>query len=155
MVIFNFYTLLTGIAAINLIFIAIYCVLHKQNGNRLQAVFLSMFCLLLSLNILYDILAFNRVFGYYLKYLDEFSLLLAFPVLYFYVLLRTNSLAFKWSHLLHILPTVFFLFIWVFPLNSFLTWNRGPLMSFVYAQYNYSQFLFYIIAIFCKNFEHC
>jgi len=148
MVVFNFYTLLTGISAVNLIFIALYCFLHKAGRKRLTAVFLSLFCVLLSLNLLYDILTFNNIFGYYLRYLDEFSLLLAFPCLYFYVLLLTNNrLEFRKGYLLHALPALFFLVVWVFPLVSFLSWNRNTQMNLLYSHFNHLQFLVYIILI--------
>lgn len=149
MVVFNFYTLLTGIAGVNLIFISLYCLLHKEGRKGVTAVFLSLFCILISLNLLFDILTLNKVFGFYLRFLDEFSLLVAFPCLYFYVLLLTNHrLGFRKVYLLHGIPVIFFLFVWVFPPDSFLTWNRNAPMTLLYQHFNHAQFLVYIILIF-------
>jgi AraC-like DNA-binding protein len=149
MVIFNFYTLLTGIAGVNLIFISLYSLLHKERSKSLTALFLSLFCIFLALNLLYDILTLNQIFGFYLKFLDEFSLLLAFPCLYFYVLLLTrNHLQFQKRYLLHCIPALLFLMVWVFPPESFLSWNRNFTMSLLYRHFNHLQFLAYIILIF-------
>lgn len=149
MVVFDFYTLLTGICGVNLIFISLYCLLHKERKKSLTAIFLSFFCILLSLNLLYDILTLNNVFGFYLRFLDEFSLLLAFPCLYFYVLLVTNNhLKFNKRHLLHCIPAILFLGVWVFPPESFTLWNRNAPMSLLYRHLNHIQLLFYIILIF-------
>lgn len=149
MVVFNFYTLLTGIAGVNLIFISFYCQLNKARRKSLTAIFLSLFCLFITLNLLYDILMLNQVFGFYLKFLDEFSLLLAFPCLYFYVLsLTNNNLNFKKKYLLHWVPAMIFLVVWVFPPESFSSWNRNAPMSWLYLHLNHIQFLLYIILIF-------
>lgn len=149
MVVFNFNTLLTGIAGVNLIFISFYCLLQKERNKSLTGIFLSFFCIFLALNFLYDILTLNKIFGYYLKFLDEFSLLLAFPCLYFYVLsLTKNHLEFQKRHLLHCIPILFFLIVWVFPPDSFLSWNRNFNMSLLYRHFNHLQFLAYIILIF-------
>lgn len=149
MVVFNFYTLLTGIAGVNLVFISLYCLLHKERRKSLTAIFLSSFCILLSLNLLYDILTLNNVFGFYLKFLDEFSLLLAFPCLYFYVILVTNNrLEFNKKHLLHCIPAILFVGVWVFPPESFTLWNRNAPMSLLYQHLNHIQLLFYILLIF-------
>lgn len=149
MLVFNFYTLLTGIAGVNLTFISLYCLLNKAGRKSVTAVFLALFCLLISLNLLYDILTLNKVFGFYLKFLDEFSLLLAFPCLYFYVLLLTNNrLGFEKRYLLHCIPAIFFFFIWVYPPDSFLAWNRNGPMTLLYRHLNHLQFLVYIILIF-------
>lgn len=149
MVVFNFSTLITGISGINLIFISLYCLFKKPGRNSLSAIFLSLFCFFISLNFLYDILILNRIFGTYLRYLDEFSLLLAFPALYFYVLSITrNHFEFNWRYLLHSVPLVFFLVVWVFPPESFMQWNRSSWMNVFYAQYNQLQFLFYILTIY-------
>jgi AraC-like DNA-binding protein len=81
--------------------------------------------------------------------LDEFSLLLAFPALYFYVLSLTNNhLKFEWRYLLHSVPAIFFLLIWVFPPQSFLQWNRSSWMNVFYGYYNQLQFLVYILLIY-------
>jgi AraC-like DNA-binding protein len=149
MVVFNFFTLLTGISGINLIFVSFYCLTKKPKQKSLATVFLSLFCFLLSLNFLYDILTLNQVYGPYLRYLDEFSLLLAFPALYFYVLSLThNNLKFNRRHLLHAVPAIIFLLMWVFPPQSFLQWNRSSWMNVLYGHYNQLQFLFYIISIY-------
>ena len=149
MIIFNFYTLLNGISGINLISIALYGLFNKQQRNSSTTIFLSLFCVFLSLNFLSDILILNQIFGAYMRYLDELSLLLAFPSLYFYVLLLTkNRLTFKWQYLLHGLPILFFLLVWVFPPHSFISWNRAGAMNTFYRYYNHLQFLFYIITIF-------
>jgi AraC-like DNA-binding protein len=149
MIVFNFFTLLTGICCINLIFIVLYCLFDQERRKALTTLFICLFCIFLSLNLLDGILIVNQVYGPYLKYLDEFSLLLAFPALYFYVLMLTNNrLTYKWQYLLHSLPAVFFLLMWVFPPDSFLVWNRSSWMERFYGQYNNLQFLVYIILIF-------
>ena len=149
MVAFNFYTLVTGIAGVNLIFISFYSQLNKERRKRLTAIFLSSFCIFIALNLLYDILTLNHVYGFYLKFLDEISLLLAFPCLYFYVLsLTNNNLNFKKKYLLHLVPALIFLVVWVFPPDSFLSWNRNAPMSWLYFHLNHIQFLIYIILIF-------
>lgn len=149
MVVFNFSTLLTGISGVNLIFISLYCLLRKPARNRSSAIYLALFCFFISLNFLYDILTLNQIFGPYLRYLDEFSLLLAFPALYFYVLsLTQNHFKFQWRYLLHSVPLVFFLIVWVFPPESFVQWNRSSWMNVFYAHYNQLQFLFYILTIY-------
>lgn len=149
MVVFNLYTLLTGIAGVNLIFISIYCQLNKERRKRLTATFLSLFCLAITLNLLYDILTLNQIYGFYLKFLDEFSLLLAFPCLYFYVLsLTNNNLSFKKKYVIHLVPALIFLVVWVFPPAGFITWNRNAPMSWLYLHLNHIQFLLYILLIF-------
>jgi AraC-like DNA-binding protein len=149
MVVFNFYTLLIGITGVNLIFISFYCLLHKERRKSLTGVFLSFFCIFLALNLLYDILTLNKIFGFYLRFLDEFSLLLAFPCLYFYVVSLTNNhLKFEKKDLSHGIPILFFIVVWVFPPESFLSWNRNLPMSLLYRNLNNIQFLAYIVLIF-------
>lgn len=141
-------TLVSAIICINFLSVAIYAFLIRQNRSKASTLFLVAFCFFLSLNQLYDLLTFNKIYGAYLRFLDEFSLLLAFPSLYFYILsLTQNNFRFHKKHLLHLLPLVLFLVIWVFPLPFAQQLNATPFIKFLYQYYNKFQAILYIILI--------
>ena len=148
-------TLVTTIICLNFLSIGVYAFLIKQNRSSASTLFLLLFCISLGLNQLYDLLTFNNIYGYYLRFLDEFSLIVACPCLYFYVAsLTQNSFRFQKKHFVHLIPALIFLLVWVFPLSLIEQYNNSFFLTMLYKYYNNILGIIYLFLINARVHQH-
>jgi AraC-like DNA-binding protein len=135
--------------------IGLYAFLIRRNRSNASTLFLLLFCISLGLNQLYDLLAFNRVYGRYFRFLDEFSLLISFSSLYFYVVsLTQNLLRLQKKYLVHLLPMLLFLLLWVFPLPFIEQYHNSYFLQTFYKYYNNIQGIIYVFLINTRVNQH-
>ena len=141
-------TLVSAIICVNFFSIGLYTFLIRQNRSKTAGLFLLSFCISISLNQLYDLLIFNGVYVNYLRFLDEFSLLIAFSSLYFYIASLTQNLfRFQKKHIVHLIPILIFLLIWVFPLPIIEQYHHSSFLIILYKYYNNIQGIIYVFLI--------
>ena len=148
-------TLITALICVSFFSISLYAFLLRHNRSNVSTTFLTLFCISLGLNQLYDLLIFNQIYGGYLRFVDEFGLLIAFPSLYFYVTsLTRNPFRFQKQHLIHLAPILLFLMLWVFPLPFIKQYHNSHFLKNFYKYYNNIFGVVYFLIIYYRVNQH-